>query len=84
VKHFDGSERLIYVRTQSLHCVIFIEGSRFNMEQTANVMWRIWVDTKNRIVSFHEADGCQMMEFRSHDLFLNYVDGFTGRQYRYQ
>lgn len=49
-----------------------------------SAMWRIWVDTKNRIVSFHEADGCQLMEFRSHDLFLNYIDGFTGRQYRYQ
>ena len=56
----------------------------FKMEQTVNMMWRIWVDTKNRIVSFHEAEGCQMMEFRSHEMFLSYVDEFTGRHYRYQ
>ena len=24
-------------------------------------MWRIWVDTKRRIVSFHEEEGCQML-----------------------
>jgi hypothetical protein len=63
---------------------LIFERERCDMEKTANRMWRIWVDTQNRIVSFHEAEGCQMMEFRSHDLFLNYIDGFTGRQYRYQ
>lgn len=54
------------------------------MEQSIDTMWRIWVDTKNRIVSFHEAEGCRMMEFRSHEMFLNYVDEFTGKHYRYQ
>ena len=23
----------------------------------AEPLWRVWIDTKNRIVSFHEADG---------------------------
>ena len=47
-------------------------------------MWRIWVDTKRRIVSFHEEEGCQMLEFRNHDMFLSCVDQYSGKQYRYQ
>ena len=53
-------------------------------ENKEQALWRIWVDTTNRIVSFHEAPGCQLMEFRSRELYLSYIDGFTGRQYRYQ
>ena len=47
-------------------------------------MWRIWVDTKRRIVSFHEEEGCQMLEFRNHDMFISCVDQYSGKQYRYQ
>ena len=56
------------------------------MEQkiTADNLWRIWVDTKRRIVSFHEEEGCQLLEFRSREMFLNCVDQYTGMQYRYQ
>ena len=56
------------------------------MEQTRVVdnLWRIWVDTKRRIVSFHEEEGCQMLEFHSHEMFLSCVDQYTGMQYRYQ
>ena len=56
------------------------------MEQNTAVanLWRIWVDTQRRIVSFHEEEGCQMLEFRSHELFLSCVDQYPGRQYRYQ
>ena len=28
-------------------------------------LWRVWVDTRRRIVSFHEEEGCQLLEFRS-------------------
>ena len=44
--------------------------------QTAATLWRMWVDTKRRIVSFHEEEGCE--------LFLNCVDQYAGRQFRYQ
>ena len=27
------------------------------MNETQSAVWRIWVDTENRIVSFHEAEG---------------------------
>ena len=56
------------------------------MEQTRVVdnLWRIWVDTKRRIVSFHEEEGCQLLEFRSRELFLSCVDQYSGKQYRYQ
>lgn len=45
---------------------------------------RVWVDTRRRIVSFHEEEGCQLLEFRSRELFLSCVDQYTGMQYRYQ
>ena len=47
-------------------------------------LWRIWVDTQQRIVSFHAEAGYQLMEFRDHELFLSCVDQYTGKQYRYQ
>ena len=45
---------------------------------------RVWIDTNRRIVSFHEEEGCQLLEFRSRELFLSCVDQYTGLQYRYQ
>ena len=56
------------------------------MEQNsaATTLWRMWVDPVRRIVSFHEEKDCQLLEFRSHELFLNCVDQDAGRQFRYQ
>lgn len=55
------------------------------MENTANsALWRVWIDTANRIVSFHEAEGFRPMEFRSREMFLSCVDEYTGQHYRYQ
>ena len=54
------------------------------MEKTADTLWRVWIDTENRIVSFHEAEGCRLMEFRNQELFFSYVTGFMGKNYRYQ
>ena len=47
-------------------------------------LWRVWIDNERRIVSFHEEEGCRLLEFRSRELFLNCVDQYTGLQYRYQ
>ena len=55
-----------------------------NQKTAAENLWRIWVDTTRRVVSFHEEEGCQLLEFRSHELFLHCVDQYTGRQFRYQ
>ena len=56
------------------------------MEKTVHTesLFRLWVDTQRRIVSFHEVEGGQLLEFRSRDLFMNCVDQYTGQQYRYQ
>jgi len=56
------------------------------MEKTVcnDQVFRVWVDNARRIVSFHEEEGCQLMEFRSKEMFLACVDQYTGRQYRYQ
>lgn len=45
--------------------------------------WRVWVDTLNRVISFREAEGCELLEFHSRELFLNCVDQYTKQQYRY-
>ena len=47
-------------------------------------VWRVWVDTRRRIVSFHEEKDCQMMEFRSLEMFQRCIDEYTRQQYRYQ
>ena len=56
------------------------------MEQNCVVenLWRVWVDTQRRIVSFHEEEGCQLLEFRSHEMFFRCVDQYSGKKYRYQ
>ena len=56
------------------------------MEQNlcAETLWRVWVDTTNRIVSFHETENCQLMEFQNRELYIDYITGFVGKNYRYQ
>ena len=53
-------------------------------EQETNRVWRIWVDTRRRVVSFHEEEGSQLLEFQSRETFLRCVDEYTQKQYRYQ
>ena len=49
------------------------------MEQNpaAATLWRMWVDTKRRIVSFHPEDGFELLEFRDQALFFRCVDEYT-------
>ena len=57
------------------------------MEQTrtaAEQRWRVWVDTRRRIVSFHEEEGCKLLELRTRELFLSCMEQYTGSHYRYQ
>ena len=35
-------------------------------------------------LSFHEEKDCQLLEFRSHEMFLSCVDQYACKQYRYQ
>ena len=55
------------------------------MEHTTTpAPWRIWVNTQERIVSFHEEEGFDLLEFHSRELFQRCVDGYVCRSYRYQ
>ena len=54
------------------------------MEEDRERVWRIWVDTQRKIVSFWEEKGGQLLEFRSREMFLRCVDEYTRLQYRYQ
>ena len=54
------------------------------MEEDREQVWRIWVDTQQKIVSFREEKDSQMLEFRSREMFLRCVDEYTRLPYRYQ
>lgn len=47
-------------------------------------VWRIWVDTKQHIVSFHAIEDAQLLEFHDQAMFFRCVDEYTRQQYRYQ
>ena len=47
-------------------------------------VWRVWVDPKQRIVSFHPEKGFELLEFREQALFLRCLDEYTRNRFRYQ
>ena len=47
-------------------------------------VWRIWVDTRRRVVPFREEAGSQLLEFHSWEMFIHCVDEYAKKQYRYQ
>ena len=49
-----------------------------------NPVWRMWIDTREQVVSFHEQEGARLLEFRSQEMFMSCLDQYTGRHYRYQ
>ncbi len=53
-------------------------------EDGAEAVYRLWVDTARRIVSFHPERGAELLEFRDRELFLRCIDGYTAQLYRYQ
>ena len=54
-------------------------------EQEPGQVWRIWVDTKRRIVSFHPVEGFEALEFRpGPGHVFRCVDKYTRHRYRYQ
>lgn len=47
-------------------------------------VWRVWVDTRRRVVSFHEVPGFRPLEFYNYELYQSCIDGYTAQRYRYQ
>ena len=54
------------------------------MEQEGGRVYRVWVDTQRRVVSFHEIENGEMLEFSGWELFLRCVDQYASEGYRYQ
>lgn len=48
-----------------------MKGEARTMEttMTREPIWKLWVDTQRRVVSFHEEAGSQLMEFRDREMF---------------
>lgn len=55
-----------------------------NRHQTPAGPWRVWVDTRRKILSFHPEAGGQYLAFQSRELFLSCVDRYISQQYRCQ
>ena len=72
----------LYPNMDAAKTAVTIAARRLNL--SAETLWRVWIDTTNRIVSFHEEEGCRMLEFRSREMFMNCVEQYTCQQYRYQ
>ncbi len=53
-------------------------------EQEREAVFRIWVDTQRRVVSFHPEPGARLLEFRSWEMFQACIDQYTALRYRYQ
>lgn len=53
-------------------------------DRQRETLWRIWVNTELRVVSFHEIEDGQLLEFRSYELFQACIDRYTAQRYRYQ
>ena len=53
------------------------------MEQEKQT-WRVWVDTRQRIVSFHPEEGFDLLEFHDQEMFFRCIDQYTAQRYRYQ
>lgn len=53
-------------------------------EKEGRQVWKIWVDTRRRVVSFHAVPGFHPLEFYSYELFQSCIDGYTAQRYRYQ
>ena len=69
-----------------------MKGEARTMEttMTREPIWKLWVDTQRRVVSFHEEAGSQLMEFRDREMFLRCMiwcpacDSATSGQHRNQ
>ena len=59
-------------------------GRRLLEKQGEAQVWRIWVNAEDRVVSFHQESGFQMLEFRSWEYFQAAIDQYTQQRYRYQ
>ena len=59
------------------------EAAALGAREEAQV-WRIWVNAEDRVVSFHQEAGFQMLEFRSWEYFQAAIDQYTQQRYRYQ
>lgn len=47
-------------------------------------MYRIWVNTDEKIASFKAIDGYTLMEFRDTNNYWSYVHRLTEERYRFQ
>lgn len=55
-----------------------------NATAPRETVWQMWVDTRRRVVSFHEEAEAKRLEFRDKELFLRCIDSYTNQLYRYQ
>ena len=53
-------------------------------EQSMVDKFEIWVDEKEKIVSFHPIENSDSINFQEHSHFLSYVQALAEHSYRFQ
>ena len=53
-------------------------------EQSVVDKFKIWVDEKEKIVSFHPIKNSDLINFQEHRHFLSYAQALTERRSRFQ
>ena len=53
-------------------------------EQSVVDKFEIWVDEKEKILSFHPIKNSDLIDFQEHSQFLSYVQDLAERSYRFQ
>lgn len=46
--------------------------------------WVVWLDTRDRVASFHPVEGSAVKQFRNHDYFLEFLTNLQCQGYRFQ
>ena len=53
-------------------------------EKSNSQTWRVWVEPRRRLVSFHRTEGGTLMEFRSYEMFMECLGQYAERGFRFQ
>lgn len=61
-----------------------MEGYRMEVEKELCESWRVWIDEKNHIVSFHTTENGLPLEITSREQYLKFIDEYSQNCYRFQ
>ena len=55
-----------------------------NSSGNSRKSWKIWIDNEEKIVSFHEVEGYECIEFQNERFFISLIEEYAKRKYQFQ